>query len=209
MAYPIFIIVLVSYLLGNINGSVCISTLLEGEDVRTHGSGNAGLTNFFRNYGSWNTALVALIDAGKTVAACLMSGLILGQYGLQLEGMVIGAVAVTLGHDFPALLGFRGGKGILSGFAAAIVIDWRIALLILAVFVVTFAITRYVSLGSVLGALTFCIGFVIFHHDNVCAMVGGIILGLLAIWMHRSNINRLIKGTESKVHLIHRDLNKK
>lgn len=209
MAYPIFIIVLVSYLLGNINGSVCISTLLEGEDVRTHGSGNAGLTNFFRNYGSWNTALVALIDAGKTVAACLMGGLILGQYGFQQEGMVIGAVAVTLGHDFPALLGFRGGKGILSGLAAAAVIDWRIALLILGVFIVAFAITRYVSLGSVLGASAFCIGFVIFHHDNICVMVGGIILGLLAIWMHRSNISRLIKGTESKVHLIHRDLNKK
>ena len=209
MAYPIFIIALVSYLLGNLNGSVCISTLLEGEDVRTHGSGNAGLTNFFRNYGSWNTALVALIDAGKTVVACLMGGLILGQQGYQREGMMIAAVAVTLGHDFPALLGFRGGKGILSGFAAAIVIDWRIALLILAVFVVTFAITRYVSLGSVLAALTFSAGFALFHHDNLWVMVGGIVLGLLAIWMHRSNISRLIKGTESKVHLIHRDLNKK
>ena len=209
MVYPVFIIALVSYLLGNLNGSVCISTLLEGEDVRTHGSGNAGLTNFFRNYGSWNTALVALIDAGKTVVACLMGGLILGQQGYQREGMMIAAVAVTLGHDFPALLGFRGGKGILSGLAAAAVIDWRIALLILAVFVVTFAITRYVSLGSVLAALTFSAGFALFHHDNLWVMVGGIVLGLLAIWMHRSNISRLIKGTESKVHLIHRDLNKK
>ena len=209
MVYPVFIIALASYLLGNLNGSVCISTLLEGEDVRTHGSGNAGLTNFFRNYGSWNTALVALIDAGKTVVACLMGGLILGQQGYQREGMMIAAVAVTLGHDFPALLGFRGGKGILSGLAAAAVIDWRIALLILAVFVVTFAITRYVSLGSVLAALTFSAGFALFHHDNLWVMVGGIVLGLLAIWMHRSNISRLIKGTESKVHLIHRDLNKK
>ena len=208
MAYPIFIILLVSYLLGNINGSVCISTLLEGEDVRTHGSGNAGLTNFFRNYGSWNTALVALIDAGKTVVACLMGGLILGQYGYQREGMMMAAVAVTLGHDFPALLGFRGGKGVLSGFAAAIVIDWRIALLILAVFVVAFAITRYVSLGSVLGALMFSVGFAIFHHDNICVMIGGILLGLLAVWMHRSNILRLVKGQETKTHLIHRDLNK-
>lgn len=209
MVYPIFIIVLSAYLLGNINGSVCISTLMEGEDVRTHGSGNAGLTNFFRNYGSWNTALVALIDAGKTVVACLMGGLLLGQYGYQREGMMVAAIAVSLGHDFPALLGFRGGKGILSGFAAAIVIDWRIALLILAVFVVTFAITRYVSLGSVLAAVTFAVGFAIFHHDNWFVLIGGVFLGLLAVWMHRSNISRLVKGTESKVHLIHRDLNKK
>lgn len=209
MVYPIFVIVLTAYLLGNLNGSVCISTLLEGEDVRTHGSGNAGLTNFFRSYGSWSTALVALTDMGKTVLACLMGGLILEPYGCRYEGMMLGAVAVSLGHDFPALLGFRGGKGILSGFAAAIVLDWRIALLILAVFVVTFAITRYVSLGSVLAALTFSVGFALFHHDNWVVLVGGIFLGLLAVWMHRSNIARLVKGTESKVHLIHRDLNNK
>lgn len=208
MAYPVFIILLVSYLLGNINGSVCISTLMEGEDVRTHGSGNAGLTNFFRNYGSWNTVLVVLIDAGKTVAACLMGGLILEQYGFRQEGMMAGAVAVSLGHDFPALLGFRGGKGILSGFAAAVVIDWRIALILLGVFAVTFAITRYVSLGSVLAAVTFAICFVLLHYDNWVVMGGGVFLGLLAVWMHRSNIVRLMKGTESKVHLIHRDLNK-
>ena len=209
MVYPILIIALTAYLLGNINGSVCISTLMEGEDVRTHGSGNAGLTNFFRNYGGWNTALVALTDAAKTVVACLMGGLILGQYGLKPEGMMIAAVAVSLGHDFPALLGFRGGKGILSGFVAAVVIDWRIALLILAVFVITFVITRYVSLGSVLAALAFAIGFAVLHHDNWVLLCGGVFLGLLAVWMHRSNISRLMKGTESKVHLIHRDLNKK
>lgn len=208
MLYPIIIIVLAGYLLGNLNGSVCISTMMEGEDVRTHGSGNAGLTNFFRNYGGWNTALVAAVDGGKTVLACLLGGLILGARGYEKEGMVLGAVAVSLGHDFPALLGFRGGKGILSGFTAACVLDWRIALLILGVFIVTFAITRYVSLGSVLAALTFSVGFVVFHHDNWVMMLGGTFLGLLAVWMHRSNIARLIRGTESKVHLIHRDLNK-
>lgn len=208
MLYPIIIIVLAGYLLGNLNGSVCISTMMEGEDVRTHGSGNAGLTNFFRNYGGWNTALVALVDGGKTVLACLLGGLILGAFGYEQEGMVLGAVAVSLGHDFPALLGFRGGKGILSGFAAACVLDWRIALLILGVFIITFAITRYVSLGSVLAALTFSVGFAVFHHDNLVVMLGGVFLGLLAVWMHRSNISRLIRGTESKVHLIHRDLNK-
>ncbi len=209
MAYPVIIIVLTAYLLGNLNGSVCISTLMKGEDVRTHGSGNAGLTNFFRNYGGWDTFLVLLTDAGKTAVACLMGGLILGRYGYPQEGMMLAAIAVTLGHDFPALLGFRGGKGILSGFAIAIVIDWRIALLILAVFVITFAITRYVSLGSVLAAAVFAVGFGVFHHDNLPVMLGGIFLGALAIWMHRSNIKRLIKGTESKVHLIHRDLNQK
>ena len=122
---------------------------------------------------------------------------------------MLGAVAVSLGHDFPALLGFKGGKGIVCGFTTAIVVDWRIALAILAVFVIAFAITRYVSLGSVLGAVTFGAGFVVLHHNNLYIMIGGLLIAALAIFMHRSNIARLLKGTESKVHLIHRDLNKK
>ena len=209
MWYPILIGALTAYLLGNLNGSVCISTLVNKEDVRTHGSGNAGLTNFFRSYGSWSTLLVLAVDMTKTAIASLAAGLMLAPYGYYREGMMLGAVAVSLGHDFPALLGFKGGKGIVCGFTAAIVLDWRIALAILAVFVIAFAITRYVSLGSVLGAVTFGAGFAVLHHDNLYIMVGGLVLAALAIFMHRSNIARLIKGTESKVHLIHRDLNKK
>ena len=208
MWYSIVITVLTAYLLGNLNGSVCISQIVAHEDVRSHGSGNAGLTNFFRTYGSWSTLLVLAIDAGKTVLACLVGGLLLKPFGYGAEGAVLGAVAVSLGHDFPALLGFKGGKGIVCGLAIAIVIDWRIALMILGVFVVVFAITRYVSLGSVLASLTFAAGFAIFHYDNLFVMIGGILIGALAVFMHRSNIVRLIKGTEKKVHLIHREKNK-
>ena len=209
MWYPIFIAAVAAYLLGNLNGSVCISALVADDDVRKHGSGNAGLTNFFRSYGGASTFLVILVDMGKAVIACLMAGLLLEPYGYYQEGLMLGAVAVSLGHDFPALLGFRGGKGILCGFSVALVLDWRIGLMILAVFVVAFAITRYVSLGSVLGALTFAVGFAVLHNDNLPVMLGGIFLGVLALWMHRSNIVRLVQGKESKVHLIHRDLNKK
>ena len=208
MWYSIVITVLTAYLLGNLNGSVCISQIVAHEDVRSHGSGNAGLTNFFRTYGSWSTLLVLAIDAGKTVLACLVGGLLLKPFGYGAEGAVLGAVAVSLGHDFPALLGFKGGKGIVCGLAIAIVIDWRIALMILGVFVVVFAITRYVSLGSVLASLTFAAGFAIFHYDNLFVMIGGILIGALAVFMHRGNIVRLIKGTEKKVHLIHREKNK-
>jgi glycerol-3-phosphate acyltransferase PlsY len=208
MVYSVIIGALTAYLLGNLNGSVCISALVAGDDVRKHGSGNAGLTNFFRSYGGASTFLVMLVDIAKTALACLSCGLILENYGYGSEGMVLGAVAVSLGHDFPALLGFKGGKGILCGLTVAVVLDWRIALAILAVFVIAFAITRYVSLGSVLGALVFALGFCVLHYGNWDMMFGGIFLGLLAIWMHRSNIVRLIKGTESKVHLIHRELNK-
>lgn len=208
MWYSIVIAALAAYLLGNLNGSVCISQIVAHEDVRSHGSGNAGLTNFFRTYGSWSTLLVLLVDAGKTVLGCLLGGLLLKPFGYGQEGAMLGAVAVSLGHDFPALLGFKGGKGIVCGLAVAIVLDWRIALAILAVFVVCFAITRYVSLSSVLASVVFGVCFAVLHRDNWMMMTGGIFLSALAIFMHRSNIKRLIDGTEKKVHLIHRELNK-
>lgn len=207
MWYAMILTAITAYLLGNLNGSVFISQIIAKEDVRNRGSGNAGLTNFFRSYGSWSTVLVLLIDAGKTVLACLLGALILQPHGYEAEGAMLGAVAVSLGHDFPALLGFKGGKGIVCGFAVAVVQDWRVALIILGVFVLTFAITRYVSLGSVLAAVAFGIGFIVLHHDNPWIVCGGVFLAVLALFMHRSNIVRLLKGKESKVHLIHRELN--
>ena len=207
MWFAILITALTTYLLGNLNGSVCISALME-DDVRKHGSGNAGLTNFFRNYGFAGTGLVLLTDMIKTVLACFAGGLILEPFGYGYEGRMLGAVAVSLGHDFPILLGFKGGKGILCGFTVALVLDWRIALIILGVFVISFANTRYVSLGSVLAAAAFAVGFAVLHHDNLYIMLGGIFLGLLALWMHRKNVVRLLRGQETKTHLIHRDMNK-
>jgi glycerol-3-phosphate acyltransferase PlsY len=106
-----------------------------------------------------------------------------------------------LGHDFPALLGFKGGKGIMSGCLIAFVIDWRVGLLILGVFALFYFITWYVSLGSVLAATAFCVGFVIFHHDNLTVMLCGVAMGALAVFMHRGNISRLLKGQEKKTNL--------
>lgn len=208
MVLAILVAALAAYLLGNLNGSVCISALVAHDDVRKHGSGNAGLTNFFRSYGGWSTLLVILVDVVKTVAAVYTAGWALASFGHYREGLVLGAVMVSIGHDFPALLGFKGGKGILCGFTAVLILDWKIALVMLAVFVIAFVITRYVSLGSVLGALTCSVGFGVVYYGDWAVMAGGIFIGLLAVYMHRANIRRLITGTESKVHLIHRDLNK-
>ena len=208
MIWAVLTAALSAYLLGNLNGSVCISALVAGDDVRKHGSGNAGLTNFFRSYGGWSTFLVMAVDMIKTVAAAYTAGWALESFGYYREGLVLGVLMVSLGHDFPVLLGFKGGKGILCGFTAALILDWRIALVMLGVFVIAFAITRYVSLGSVLGALTCSVGFGVVYYGDWEVMIGGIVIGLLAIYMHRSNIRRLIAGTESKVHLIHQDLNK-
>ncbi len=191
----------VSYLLGNLNGACIVSNLVAHEDVRSHGSGNAGLTNFIRNYGIQYALLVILIDAGKAVAACLFSGWLLSRFGLYLEGKVLGGLFVFLGHIFPALLGFKGGKGILSGFAIALMVDWRIGLLIFLTFATIYGLTQYVSLSSVLAAVTFGVGFAVFHRDNLPVLAGGILMAALAVFMHRENIRRLLSGKERKTNL--------
>lgn len=201
MVYSIMIAALAAYLLGNLNGAVCISALIADDDVRKHGSGNAGLTNFIRNYGASRALYVIIIDGGKAVVGCLAASLILEPFGWGREGLVLGGACVMLGHSFPALLGFKGGKGILSGLFIALVVDWRIALLILTVFALVYFLTRYVSLGSVLAAAAFAVGFAVFHYDNLWVMLGGIFMGVLAVFMHRGNIVRLLKGEERKTDL--------
>lgn len=196
----VIVTALVCYFLGNHNGAICVSTMLH-DDVRQHGSGNAGLTNFIRSFGAGRALLVIAIDVGKAVLACLLGGLMLAPYGYALEGRVLGGVFVMLGHDFPALQGFRGGKGILSGWFIAWTVDWRIGALIGVVFFTAYLLTQYVSLGSVLAAITFAVGFVVFHHDNLWVMAGGVFMGLLTIFMHRGNIVRLVKGQERKTNL--------
>ena len=201
MLYSVIIGALTAYLLGNLNGSVCISALVAGDDVRKHGSGNAGLTNFVRNYGAVKGLAVFAIDGGKTAVACLVGGLLLKPYDCQLIGMTLGGLCVMLGHAFPALLGFKGGKGILCGLFVAVVVDWRIALIILGVFILVYAITKYVSLASILASVAFAACFAIFHYDDLYVMIGGILMGTLTIFMHRGNIVRLCKGEERKTNL--------
>jgi len=201
MWLSIVIIAIAGYLLGNLNGAVSMSVLLANEDVRTKGSGNAGLTNFIRNFGSANAILVILIDAGKAVVACMVGGLMLQPYGYYLEGVVLGGLATMLGHTYPALLGFKGGKGILSGLFIAIAADWRIALIVVVVFFGLYFLTHYVSLGSVMAAIAFGVGFIVFHYDNLWVMLGGVLMSALATFMHRGNIVRLCTGTERKTDL--------
>ncbi|MBR4863208.1 MAG: glycerol-3-phosphate acyltransferase [Oscillospiraceae bacterium] len=194
----------IGYLLGNLNGAVCVSKLM-GDDVRSHGSGNAGLTNFIRSYGAAHSAMVIVMDAGKAVLACVIGGILFLEHGGFRTGAALGGAAVILGHAFPVFLKFRGGKGILSGLFVAVVVDWRIALLILAVFAIAYFITWYVSLGSVLAAITFSIGFAVLHTDNLTVLICGVFTGLLATFMHRQNIVRLIKGQERKTNLFKKD----
>ena len=203
MVLSIVIAAVAAYLLGNLNGAVVISRLVAHEDVRTKGSGNAGLTNFTRNYGAHTSVFVILIDVGKAVAACLIGGLLLKGYGHYADGVALGGLFVILGHDFPALLGFKGGKGILSGVTVALMLVWRIGLLVFGVFFLAYALTRYVSLGSVLSSGAFGPIYAIVHWgEGWFPIVVGFVLSALIVWMHRGNIVRLVKGEERKTNLL-------
>ena len=198
MGTAIVLTALFSYLLGNFNGAILLSRLVEKDDVRRHGSGNAGFTNFFRNYGKATSLLVILIDGAKTALSCLLGAFLLGKYGLGTEGMLLGGLCATLGHDFPAFLGFQGGKGIVCGFMTALVTDWRIGLILLALFAVTYLSTKYVSLASLLCAVGFLVLFPLFYPGKSLVILLSAVMALLAIFLHRENLKRLLKGQERK-----------
>lgn len=209
MILSILLVCGVSYLLGNLNGAILLSRLVEKDDVRRHGSGNAGFTNFFRSYGKATSLLVILIDGLKAAAACFVGGALLGRYGLRTEGMLLGGLTVTLGHDFPALLGFHGGKGIVCGFAAALVTDWRIGLILLAIFAAVYFSTKYVSLASCLSALGFGVCFVLFYPGHPAVWALAVVMAALALFLHRENIDRLLKGKERKTDFFKKEGNSK
>ena len=201
MVYSIALAVLIAYFLGNFNGAVLVSAMMH-DDVRSHGSGNAGLTNFVRNFGAGRALYVIAIDMGKAILACEASRLILSPYGFSVDGTALGALCVILGHTFPILLGFKGGKGILSGVTVALMMDWRIGLFVFGIFLVAYLLTGYVSLGSVLSAGSFGFIYAFFHRDSIFPIVVGFVLSGLIVWMHRANISRLIKGEERKTNLL-------
>ncbi len=198
MALRIIACIVLGWFFGGWNGAILVSRAKMHEDVRAKGSGNAGLTNFLRSYGGAATLLVLLIDVGKTVAACLIATLILPQD--KTFAKVLAGFAVQVGHIFPVFFGFRGGKGIACAGIVALITDWRIFVIAFPMFLIVFFVTRYVSLASITGMLAMGVLFVVFHAGQPQVWSVGVAMAALAIFMHRSNIVRLCKGTERKTH---------
>lgn len=205
MVIRILITVVLGYLLGNLNGAVLISRTMENDDVRRHGSGNAGMTNFFRSYGSGHVAFVILVDFGKAALASLIGRLLFAPLGYALEGAVLGGFSVVLGHNFPAFMHFKGGKGIMSSFGASFVIGWPASVLLGAAFLLFYLPTCYVSLGSVMAAASLIVAAPFLFPGHPLAVVGLILMAALAIYMHRENIVRLIKHTERKTYFFKKE----
>ena len=195
----VLVTVLLGYFLGCLNGSVMVSHFIIRDDVRQHGSGNAGLTNFYRTYGAKYALGVILFDMGKTVIACLLGGFLL-RHGLGdwTLGVLIGGLGCELGHMFPVFFGFKGGKGILCSGTLLLLLDWRIAAVGWGLFALLWLTTRYVSLGSVSGAVSFPVTTLIFCPGNWTVFVLSLLIAALVIWAHRENISRLLHGTESR-----------
>lgn len=185
----------IAYFCGCFNGAVIVSKYILRDDVRNHGSGNAGLTNFYRTFGGPLTAVVILTDVLKAVAALFLAGMLVGgAFGQYWAGLFC-----LLGHMFPVMFKFKGGKGILSGGAIAIMIDWRVALVVWGGFLILAVATKYVSLGSCWAGLSF--PFVSwFVYRSVPILLLAVACGGLILWQHRGNIKRLLSGTESKFH---------
>ena len=185
----------VSYLSGCVNGAILISKHYLHEDVRARGSGNAGLTNFYRNYGPRYAALVLALDALKMVVAVVFTCSVMGWTP---EAKLWGGLFCALGHIFPVTFRFKGGKGILSGVTLLMMLDLRIGLICLVVFVALVALTRYISLGSIVGSTIAPMLFLLFYWGHWFAFVLIILTASLLVWGHRGNIKRLLSGTESK-----------
>jgi len=202
----------VGYLLGSINAAVIISKLLYKTDIRQHGSGNAGMTNMLRTFGKKAALLTFLVDFFKGVVACIIAVLVahiaVKEADLELWNEIFKVAAgagAVLGHNWPAYFGFKGGKGVLTSLAIMLFVVPIPTLIALGVFIIVVALTRYVSLGSMLAA--FCLPFIVFFAGDYLLAESGftasfvfcVFLASLLIIRHRTNIVRLVKGTESKI----------
>lgn len=200
------LIAALSYALGCLNGSILVSRHMFGVDIRSMGSGNAGATNFFRSFGLRGLLEVLAVDIGKGVADTLLGGLLLGLAAPEEAdlayyrevGRVFAAFCCIMGHVFPVTFGFRGGKGILCGVSCVFVMEYHAGIICLLVFALIVGTTRYVSLGSVLAALTVPVtalaqSFAPLSMGLLCLAVA------LVVLKHWQNIIRLINHRETKI----------
>ena len=195
-----------AYFLGCFNGAVIVSKYILRDDVRNHGSGNAGLTNFYRTFGGALTFVVILTDVLKAVAAVLvgvfvMRHLVSGDWLVTILATYWAGLFCLLGHMFPCMFHFKGGKGILSGGTIALMLDWRVALVVWGGFLVLAILTKYVSLGSCWAGASFPFAtFFVYDHSLILTVLA-VIIGGLILWKHRGNMVRLVHGNESKFSL--------
>lgn len=188
------LIAVICYFLGNISTGLLIGKLTAQIDIRQHGSGNAGTTNVMRTLG-WVPSLLTLAgDVLKAVLAVVIGRAIAGEIG-----WIVGAVAVLLGHNWPVVFGFKGGKGMACSLGIILATEPLFALIVLAVQVLVLVITRYMSVASLTTSVLYPVLVICFHASDTPYVVFSILAACLAIFCHRSNISRLIHHTENRL----------
>ncbi len=208
----------IAYLLGSISSAVIVSRMMYKEDVREKGSGNAGATNVLRNYGKKAAVFTTLGDLLKSVVAVLIGGYLLvhlqmthsqeiSEESLRIVGRYMAGMFCVLGHLYPIYFGFRGGKGVMTSLGMIVILDYRVAILCLVTFGIVLALSRMVSLSSVLAVfvapfLVYVFGTFVDGHSAVsvafCTFMVAVISSIVII-KHRTNMVRIVKGTESKL----------
>lgn len=194
---PWLISIPLAYLLGSIPFGYLLVRIFRKQDIRATGSGNIGATNVARSGGKSLGFLTLLLDLGKAfLAVRIAQSFAPGVSDLA----VVAAVAAILGHVFPVWLGFRGGKGVASALGVFLALNWPSGVCIFGVFLVVVLLTRYVSLGSILGAASlpfFAFAFFL-HRPDTFVVAGFVLISLLIIVKHQANIQRLLRGEESR-----------
>ena len=185
----------VAYLCGSVSGSILVSKYFYKDDIRKHGSGNAGTTNMLRILGRKMALFTFIGDMLKGIIAVFIGKWLVGG---DLGGL-LGVAGAVLGHYFPLYFGFKGGKGIATSFGSLLFVFPIHALLALALFIVLVAATHYVSVGSVAAAIALPAMLFVTHSQDMTVCLITAAIGLSVVWRHRANIKRLINHTESKL----------
>ena len=198
----------IAYLIGSVNFSVILSKKMAGFDVREKGSGNAGTTNMLRSVGKKAAVLTLICDILKGVVSIGIAMFIGWAFRIENQSLLvqIAGIAVVIGHTFPIFFGFKGGKGVATSLGILIMSNWQIGLICLVFGVVLIALTRMVSLGSCAAAVLFPV-LTLFITENYIVSQGSgyfvfsVILAIIVLFNHRSNIKRILNGTENKISL--------
>lgn len=220
----IIAVAVISYLIGSVNFSIILSKIIGKKDIRESGSGNAGATNMLRTYGKKMGVITLLLDVAKGIVVILLAIFVvrlinvyrLDSFPTSLAQTAplptainvepikyMAGVCVVLGHNFPIYFGFKGGKGVATSLGVVLMLDWKAGLIVMVIALAIMALTRYVSLGSIIGGAAFIVieivKAIITHEYNVIELVCVVIIGGLLIARHHANISRLIHGTENKL----------
>lgn len=192
-----------AYLIGGVNAAIVISKLKYKQDIRTLGSGNPGFTNFKRVYGLNGWAIfVMLSDIIKAVIPVSIAMIIFGKlYGMGQFGAGFTGLFAMLGHCFPIWYGFKGGKAFMTGFGTIWFVDWRMALIAMAVFLILLGLIRYMSVASCISSVTCPVVLALLGAESIVVIIISAVSALLVVFRHKENFKKLLQGTESKFTL--------